>query len=65
MRFVEAVLVEIDCLREVLVRVAFHGLGRYRSHVVVDDGELHQREKHEHRTGRHPNVDGFHVGNGR
>lgn len=63
--FIESVLVEIDRLGEVLIRVAFHGLGRYRAHVVVDYGEFHQREKNEHRTGRHPHVDGLDVRNGR
>lgn len=65
-RLVVAVLVvEVDRLRQVLVGEALHHLGRDRAHVVVHDGKLHQREKHKHRTGRHPHVDGFHVRNGR
>lgn len=58
---VVAVLVKVDRLRQILVRVALHRFGRHRAHVVVDHRELHQRQKHKHGAGRHPDVDGLHV----
>lgn len=46
---------------DVLFWVAFHSFSCHRTHVIVDNGKLHEGEEHEHRAWWHPHVDCFHV----
>lgn len=47
---------------EIFIWVTFHDFGRYWTHVVVHDGELHKWEEHKHWAWGHPNINGFNVG---